>query len=100
MTDRFHNLSTEQLADEIGKLDTLIKAHAEDLDALKDEFKRRGSTAVRGDLFVVTSSTSTSKRLDTKRLRADLGDALDEYEVESTTTRLLIKPSPKLADVA
>lgn len=98
--DRFHNLSTEQLADEIGKLDTVIKSQTEQLDELKDEFKKRGASAARGNLFVVTASTSTSKRLDTKRLRADLGDALDAYETETTSTRLLVKPSPKLAEVA
>jgi hypothetical protein len=100
MPSPFHNLSAEQLADEIGKLDTVIKSQTEQLDALKDEFKRRDVSAARGDLFVVTASTSTSKRLDTKRLRADLGDALDGYESETTSTRLLIKPSPRLAEVA
>ena len=95
----FHNLSNEQLADEIGKLDTLMKSGAERLDALKDEFKLRQCSAARGDFYAVTASTSVSKRIDTKRLRADLGDALDVYETETTSTRLLIKASPKLLGV-
>lgn len=100
MHSPFHNYSDGQLADEIGKLDTRIKAQTEELDGLKDEFKRRGITAARGQVFAVTASTSTSKRLDTKRLRAALGDALDGYEAESTSTRFSIKPAPALADVS
>lgn len=97
---QFHNVSQEQLADEIGKADSDIKAREERLDALKDEFKRRELTAARGFDYVVTASTSTSKRLDTNRLKADLGDALDTYEVESTSTCILVKAAPKLAEVA
>ena len=100
MTNQFNNLSNEQLADEIGKLDTVIKEQTERLDALKDAFKARNCSAARGELFVVTRSETTSKRLDTKKLRAALGDALDGYEIESSSTRLLVKPSPKLAEVA
>lgn len=100
MADRFHNLSDEQLADEIGKLDTHIKSQAEALEALKDEFKRRDVSAARGEFFAVTVSTSTSKRLDTKKLRAALGDALDGYEVETTSVRLTVKASPRLGEAA
>lgn len=100
MPSNFHNVSDAGLADQIGELDARIKALTEQLDPLKDEFKRRGLSAVRGDAFVVTASTSTSKRLDTKKLRATLGDALDGYELESTSTRLLVKPIPRFADAA
>ena len=100
MTDNFNNQSNEQLADEIGNLDTQVKYLEERLTLLKDAFKARNCSAARGERFAVTVSESTSKRLDTKKLRADLGDALDVYEVETTSTRLTIKASPRLAEVA
>jgi hypothetical protein len=91
MAHRLHNYSDEQLADEIGKLDALIKVHSAELDGLKDEFKHREITAVRGTVFVVTASTTTSRRLDTKRLRADFGSALDRYENATVATRVSIR---------
>jgi hypothetical protein len=99
-TSDIHSLSTADLADQIGRLDADIKARAEQLDTLKGEFRRRGVNAARGAAFVVTCSTSTSKRLDTTKLRADLGDALAPYEVETETTRILIKAAPQLAEDA
>lgn len=60
----------------------------------------RNCSAARGQMFVVTRSESTSKRLDTKKLREALGDALDGYEVESTVIRLNVKAAPRLAEVA
>lgn len=100
MSEQFNNLSNEQLADEIGELDTLIKDQDKRLSDLKDAFKARKCSAARGQFFAVTVSESTSKRLDTKKLREALGDALDGYEIESTSVRLLVKPAPRLAQVA
>ena len=100
MTSRFHNVSTADLADRIGAIDSDIKARQEQLDELKDEFKRRGVNIAKGASYVVSATRSTSKRLDTKRLQADLGDALDGYYAESETTRILIKAAPKLDEVA
>lgn len=96
----FHNVSDAQLADFIGQLDARAKMIGADLDTYKNEFKRRGLTAVRGHDFVITASTSTSKRLDAKRLREALGDALDGYENESTSTRILVKAIPQLSAAA
>jgi hypothetical protein len=100
MPDSFHNVSDAALADQIGALDTRIKAYEAEIAPLKDEFKRRGLSAVRGSAFVVTASTSTSKRLDTKKLREALGDALEGYELESTATRITIKAIPQIANAA
>lgn len=97
---RFHNHSLQDLADLIGEADSDIKARTERLDELKAEFKRRGVNVARGCAFVVSVSSSTTKRLDTKRLKDDLGDALDGYYAESETTRVLIKPAPKLEEDA
>ena len=95
----FHNISDAALADIMGELDTRAKMITADLDTYKTEFKRRGLSAVRGERFTVTTSISISKRLDTKKLRAALDD-LDGYEIESTSTRVLIKPIAQLADAA
>lgn len=100
MSANFHNFSDAMLADEIGRLDTIIKSHEEEQKRMKDEFKRRGCSTVRGSHFVVTASESTSSRLDTKRLRADFGDALDEYEIKSSSTRILVKPIAQIAEAA
>ena len=100
MPSPFHNMSDEQLADEIGKLDTHIKTQAEQLEALKDEFKARDISAACGNSYAVTRSDTTSKRLDTKKLRAALGDDLVAYETETKSTRLTIKASPRLGQEA
>jgi len=97
--DQLNNYSNEQLADEIGKQDSSIKALEERLDVFKKAFKDRGCSAARGQNYVVTASTSISKRIDTEKLRAAMGDALAEYEKETTSTRLMIKLAPKLDEV-
>lgn len=96
MLSKFHNVSLADLADQAGALDTEIKARQEQLDELKDELKRREVNCARGTRFMVTVSESTSKRLDTTRLKADLGDALAPYQTETTSTRVLIKPVPQM----
>jgi hypothetical protein len=93
----FHNMPDALLADEIGQAHSDIKAREARLDLLKEEFKRRELTSMRGSSFVVTASTSASKRLDVKRLRELLGDALDEYENETVSTRINVKALAKEA---
>lgn len=93
MTNKFDNLSDEALADEIGELNLIIKGHEARLDALKDAFKARGRSVVKGQSWIVTSSTSTTKRLDVKKVREVLGDALDDsYFTSSESTRIMTKP--------
>lgn len=93
MTDKFNNLSDEALADEIGELNAIIKGHEERLDALKDAFKDRARSIVKGQSWIVSASTSTSKRLDVRKIREVLGDALDDsYFNISETTRITTKP--------
>ena len=93
MTDKFNNLSDEALADEIGELNAIIKGHEDRLDALKDAFKDRARSIVKGQSWIVSASTSTSKRLDVRKIREVLGDALDDsYFNISETTRITTKP--------
>jgi hypothetical protein len=92
MAHNFDNMSDEIVADEIGDLNTKIKALEENLQAYKDEFKRRGLSAVKGLNYIVSASTSTTKRLDTKKVRDVLGDALDDsFFTSSDVTRITTK---------
>ncbi len=100
MTTQYETLSVSDLADEIGRADGDIKARTAILDEMKCELKSRGVNAAAGHDFVITISESTSKRLDAARLKADLGDALDDYYSESTSVRVLVKPAAKLAEDA
>lgn len=93
MTNQFDNVSDEDLADEIGKMNAAIKEQEERLQAMKDEFKRRGNSIVKGYSWIVSSSTSTQKRLDTGKVKEVLGDALDDsYFISSEVTRITTKP--------
>ena len=87
---RFDNWSNDQLADAIGDADAHAKAKQAYLDALKDEAKRRNVEIAQGAKWCVRVDPTTSRRLDTKRLATDLGDALDEYYVTTMSQRLTI----------
>jgi hypothetical protein len=56
ITSRFHNLSNEALADELGHADAVLKGTEAECEALKDEVKRRG-------LLEATGRTSLSGSL-------------------------------------
>jgi hypothetical protein len=91
----FDNISDIDLADLIGQMNFKLKADEEELERYKDEFKRRGASIVRGNKWIVSASTSESRRLDTKKVKDVLGDALDDSFFNiSTSTRLITKPVP------
>ena len=92
MFTNFDNLPNELLADEIGRVDAIVKAAEAELKALKDEFKRRGLTSVRGELAEVTATEQLSGRLDTKRIREFLGDSAARFETPVISTVIRIKP--------
>lgn len=98
MVSKLDNLSISDLADEIGRADSDIKARTARLDEMKSELKLRGINMAAGHDYVVSVSESTTKRLDTKRLQADLGDALEDYYNTSISSRVLIKPAAKLEE--
>ena len=88
-------MSDQDLADEIGQLNFKIKADEAELDRLKDVFKKRGASIARGAKWLVSASTSESKRLDTKKVKDVLGDALDDsFFITSSVTRVSTKPVP------
>jgi hypothetical protein len=76
-----HNLSTGDLADELGA----IKSDLADLksreDALRGELIRRGVSEIEGSLFRATVSEATRWTLDVERVKSEMGAAW--YEAHS-----------------
>jgi hypothetical protein len=88
---RYHNLSDAALADEIGRVDTIVKSAEAELKALKDEFKDRGLQAASGDAYAVAATEQISGRLDTKAVRQFLGDAYPRFEIPVISTVVRVK---------
>ena len=97
---RFHNLSDTALADELGRVDAIVKAAEAELTSLKTEFRNRGLSSVAGNRFTVTASDQVSWRLDTKAVRAFLGDACSRFETVLHTTVVRVKAADRLAIAA
>jgi hypothetical protein len=100
ITSRFHNLSNEALADELGHADALLKGAEAECKALKDEFKRRSLLTVAGEQFTVTANEQISGRLDTAAVKAHLGDTWRRFEVATVSTVIRIKAVQRLAHAA
>jgi hypothetical protein len=94
---RFHNLSNEALADELGRVDAAVKAAEAQLTLLKNEFKARGLAEVAGEQFTVTATEQISGRLDTKAVKAYLGDSYVRFEQAVVSTVIRIKAANRLA---
>ncbi|WP_374309324.1 hypothetical protein [Methylocella sp.] len=95
---RFHNLTDTALADEIGRVDAILKAAEAELKALKDEFKTRGLSEAAGAAFTVTASEQIAGRLDAKAVREFLGAAASRFETAVVSTVIRIKAArPALA---
>jgi|SRR5689334_1197366 hypothetical protein len=99
-TSRFHNLSNEALADRIGHADAVLKGADAECQSLKNEFKRRGLLEAAGDHFTVRASEQISGRLDTKAVKAFLGDSWSRFEVATVSTVIRIKAVTRLAVAA
>lgn len=98
---KLHNISDAAIVDEFGNIKLQIDALKKREEELRDEIVARFTdVALMGERFEARVLISISKRLDTKRVRADLGDALDEYETESTSTRVNVKPVMILGQAA
>jgi hypothetical protein len=94
---RFHNLSDPAPADELGRIDDIVKAGEAELTALKGEFKARKLSNVAGDSFTVTASDQVAWRLDTKAVRDFLGASCTRFESVITSTVIRIKAADRLA---
>jgi hypothetical protein len=100
ITSRFHNLSNEALADELGHADALLKGAEVECRELKDEFKRRGLLTVAGEQFTVSRSEQISGRLDVSAVKQYLGDSWRRFEIASVSTVIRIKAVQRLANAA
>src|SRR6202161_138480 len=100
ITSRFHNLSNEALADELGHADALHKGAEAECKALKEEFKRRGLTEVAGDGFTVTATEQIAGRLDVGAVKQYLGETWHRFEVATVSTVIRIKAVQRFAVAA
>src|SRR5580700_10786892 len=100
ITSRFHNLSDAVLADEIGRVDSISKAAEAEMKPLKDEFRARRLSAVRGDAFMVTATEQIAGRLDAKAVRDYLGAAYSRFEVAVVSTVVRIKAANRVLPMA
>ena len=97
-TSRFHNLSDAALADALGRADAILKAAEAEVTALKDEIKARRLSVVTGDAFTVTVVEQISGRIDTKAVKAHLGNDYHRFEMPIVSTVVRVKTAvPSLA---
>lgn len=98
---KLHNISDAAIVDEFGNIKLQIDALKKREEELREEIVARfDDVPLMGARFEARVTSSTAKRLDTKRLRALLGDALNEYENETTSTRVTVKPVMILGQAA
>jgi hypothetical protein len=100
MASKYHNLSNEALADEIGRVDAIAKAAEAELKALKEEFKARGLDCAEGLVSTVTAAEVFKNTLDTARVREALGDHVKQFETLMVSTVIRIKPTRRLEVLA
>ena len=81
----------------IGRADATVKGAEAELATLKDEFKARGLSEVAGDEFAVTASEQIAGRLDSKAVKAFLGDGYFKFEKAIISTVIRIKAANRLA---
>lgn len=92
-----HTYSNVELADMIGELDRRATLNAARTKIVRDEWKRRGLTKVKGHDYEVDTVSIASERLDTARLREDLGETVSNYLVTGYSVRFVIRQSYEVA---
>jgi len=100
ITSRFHNLSSEALADALGHADAVLKGAEAECKALKDEIKRRGLLEAAGENFEIRVSEQISGRLDVAAVKEHLGESWRRFEVATVSTVIRIKAVQRLAQAA
>jgi hypothetical protein len=91
MTNQYHNIHDELLADTLGDLDAKIKALQAEAKLVKTELKDRGVGTIVGERFQVNVSEATRCTLDQKALVEALGDeALDPFRAFATVTTVKV----------
>jgi hypothetical protein len=94
---RFHNLTDGALADQIGKIDAIVKAAEAELKALKEELKVRGLEEAHGDEFTVTVTEQIAGRMDTKAVKEFLGASYSKFEVAIVSSVVRVKAVRRLS---
>src|ERR1700728_3163728 len=97
---RFHNLPDPALADALGHADAVLKGAEAECKLLKDEFKRRGLIEVLGSQFTVTATEQIAGRLDTKAVKAYLGESNHRFENAVVSTVIRIKAAQRIPSAA
>jgi hypothetical protein len=90
-TSKFHNLSSESLADQIGEADCAKKAAEARLAELKTELQRRNVTEAAGEHFAISIRAQVSTRIDTAAVRTFLGADVARFETHSIASVLRVK---------
>lgn len=96
MSNKFHNRSTEDLADEFGSVKQQIETLEDKEKELSDELKARiDDVPAIGHKWTVKKSVAKGRTtLDTGAIRKLLGEDITKYEkVGEPSTRLLVKPT-------
>jgi regulator of replication initiation timing len=87
-------MTSNTLADQIGKLDAQIGILTKQLEALKAQAKSSGLDEIVGQTFVVTIGTSIRASLDTTKIKQELGQQWYDDRcklAEVTTLRIKVR---------
>ncbi len=74
MTNQYHNIHDELLADTLGDLDAQIKALQAEAKEVKTELHDRKVETVTGERFQVTRTETVRWSLDTKAVKEEYGE--------------------------
>lgn len=79
---------------QLKELEALIKEAQEEAEAIKDllkaEMTAQGTQEMTVDVYTVRYKTVTSRRLDSKKLKADHADLYNAYTTETTSCRFTV----------
>lgn len=94
-------MTSNLLADQIGKLDAQIKVLTKQLEDLKKQAKDSGLNEIVGQVFVVSVDSSIRASLDTTKVKKELGQQwYDDHCKLAEVTTVRIKPRAEaLADI-
>ena len=86
-------MTSNLLADQIGKLDAQIKVLTKQLEDLKKQAKDSGLNEIVGQVFVVSVDSSIRASLDTTKVKKELGQQwYDDHCKLAEVTTVRIKP--------
>lgn len=79
---------------QLKELEALIKEAQAEAEAIKDQLKaemqQRNTEEMTVDVYTVRYKTVTSRRLDSKKLKADHADLYNAYTTETTSCRFSV----------